>query len=113
MYLIHFQNIHTFTYQKILLHTLLLLVFKIVQSLKCALKAILKKPFVFEEENNCEEEINLTPQDRIDNVDWCRCGCECKLLATFAESLLIASAKILECEGSISPFNFYGQLPDY
>ena len=29
---IHFQNIHTFTYQKALLHTLLLLVFQIVRS---------------------------------------------------------------------------------
>ena len=29
VYWIHFQNIHTFTYQKILLHTLLLLVSKI------------------------------------------------------------------------------------
>ena len=34
----HFQNIHTFTYQKTLLHTLLLLVFKIVESLQCILK---------------------------------------------------------------------------
>ena len=29
------------------------------------------------------------------------------------ESLFIASAKIQEREGSISPSNFYGQLPDY
>ena len=34
----HFQNIHTFTYQTTLLHTLLLLVFKIVESLQCILK---------------------------------------------------------------------------
>ena len=33
----HFQNIHTFTYQKTLLHALLLLVFKIVESLRCTL----------------------------------------------------------------------------
>ena len=38
VYWIHFQNIHTFTYQKTLLHTLLLLVSKIVESLKCILK---------------------------------------------------------------------------
>ena len=31
--LLRFQNIDTFTYQKALLHTLLLLVFKIVESL--------------------------------------------------------------------------------
>ena len=35
MYWIHFQDIHTFTYQKILLHTLLWLLFKIVESLQC------------------------------------------------------------------------------
>ena len=31
-------------------------------------KAITKKSFASEEENNCEEEINLTPQ-RIGNID--------------------------------------------
>ena len=39
--------------------------------------AIPKKPFVSEEENNCEE-INLTQKDRIGNINWCKCGCECK-----------------------------------
>ena len=38
VYWIHFQNIHTFTYQKTLHHKLLLLVFKIVESLQCILK---------------------------------------------------------------------------
>ena len=38
MYWILFQNIHTFTYQKTLLHTILLLVFKIVESLQLSLK---------------------------------------------------------------------------
>ena len=37
VYWVHFQNIHTFTYQKILLHTLFLLVFEIVESLQCIL----------------------------------------------------------------------------
>ena len=37
MYWVHFQNINTFTYQKTLLHTLLLLLFKIVESLQCIL----------------------------------------------------------------------------
>ena len=32
-------------------------------------KAILH--FILEEENNCKEEINLTPHDRIGNTDWC------------------------------------------
>ena len=52
-------------------------------------KAIPKKPFASEEANNCEEEINLTPQDRIGNIDWCKCGCECKLMATFIESFCL------------------------
>ena len=40
VYWTHFQNIHNFTYQKILLHTLLLLVFKTVESLQCILNAL-------------------------------------------------------------------------
>ena len=34
-------------------------------------KYVQKKHFVSEEENNCEEEINSKPQDRISNIDWC------------------------------------------
>ena len=45
VYWIHFQNIHTFIYQKTLLPTLLLLVFKIVESLQCILKASLNEFF--------------------------------------------------------------------
>ena len=41
-------------------------------------QAISINHFVSEEENNCQEEINLTPQNRIGNTDWCKCGCECK-----------------------------------
>ena len=43
-------------------------------------KYVQKKHFVSaEEQNNFEEEINLTPQqDRITNIDWCKCGRECK-----------------------------------
>ena len=41
VYWIHFQNIHTFAYRKTLIHTLLLLVFKIVESLQCILKDII------------------------------------------------------------------------
>ena len=40
VYWIHFQNIYTFAYQKTLLHTLLLLVFKTVENLLCILKAL-------------------------------------------------------------------------
>ena len=49
-------------------------------------KAIPKKLFVSEEENNCQEELNLTPQDKIGNIDWCKCEYECKLMAIFGES---------------------------
>ena len=49
-------------------------------------KAIPKKHFVSEEENNCEKEINLIRQDRTGNIDWCKCGCKCKPTATFAKS---------------------------
>ena len=51
--------------------------------------AIPKKYFVLEEENNCEEGINLTPQGRIGNINWCKCGCECKPMAMFAESFCL------------------------
>ena len=34
----YFQNVNAFTYQKRLRHTLLLLVFKIIESLECILK---------------------------------------------------------------------------
>ena len=40
-------------------------------------KVIPKKLFVSKEQNNCEEEISLTPQDRIDDIDWCKCVWEC------------------------------------
>ena len=48
-----------------------------------------KKHFVLEEENDCEEEINLTLQDRIGNIDWCKCRCECKSMVKFAESFCL------------------------
>ena len=39
----YFQNIHTFTYQKTLLQTLLLFVFKIVESLQCIVNSLLNE----------------------------------------------------------------------
>ena len=42
VYWINFKNIHTFTYQKTLLHTLLLLVFQIPERLRCILKDIVR-----------------------------------------------------------------------
>ena len=48
-----------------------------------------KKHFVLEKLNNYGEEINSTPQDRIDNIDLCRCGCECKPVATFGKSFCL------------------------
>ena len=46
VYWINFQNIYTFTYQKTLLHTLLLLVFKIFKSLQLILLIIVPKNLV-------------------------------------------------------------------
>ena len=52
---------------------------------------------------------------RIGNLDWCKRG-HCKNKAREidcrccreVDEMLIASAKIHECEGSISPCSFYG-----
>ena len=52
-------------------------------------KDIPKKYFALGEENKREQEINLTPLDRIGNIDWRKCGCECKSMATFAESFCL------------------------
>ena len=38
----HFQNVHTFTYQKTLLDTIFLIVFKIVKSLHCILNNLIE-----------------------------------------------------------------------
>ena len=43
VYWIHFQNIHTFTYQKTLLYTFLLLVFKVLEIFQCVFKILLKQ----------------------------------------------------------------------
>ena len=42
---------------------------------------------------------------RIGNLDWCQC---CREM----DAMLIALAKIPECEGSISPYRFYRHLLD-
>ena len=52
-------------------------------------KAITKKHFVSVKKNNCEEEINLRPQDRPSNIDQCKCGCEYNTMMTAAESLCL------------------------
>ena len=52
-------------------------------------KATPKKYFVSEEENDCEAEISSTPHGRISNIDWCKCGEECKPMMTFAESFCL------------------------
>ena len=57
---------------------------------------------------------------KIGNLDWCKCRhfkneareIDC-LCCREVDAMLIASAKIPEREGSISPFGFYGHLPDY
>ena len=65
-------------------------------------KAIPKKRFVSEEENNGEEEINLTSQDRIDNINWCKCRCECEPMVTFTESFLLLPrcARVASCHSA-------------
>ena len=40
-----------------------------------------KKYFGLEEVGNCKEEINLKPQNKTVNIDWCKCGYECKSMA--------------------------------
>ena len=55
VYWVHFQNIHTFTYQKVLLHALLLLVLKIVQSLQCILKVVLLRLIKLKKEGQKDE----------------------------------------------------------
>ena len=57
---------------------------------------------------------------RIGNLHWCKCR-HCKnearekdcLCCREVDAMLIASAKIQERKGSISPFSFYAELPDY
>ena len=57
---------------------------------------------------------------RIGNLNWCKWG-HCKnkaretdcLCCREVDAMLIASVKIPEREGSISPSSFYGQLLDY
>ena len=74
-------------------------------------KYVQKKHFVSEEQNNYEEEINITPKDRIANIDWCKCGCECKPMAVFAQSFcLLLQLTFQSVRGA---FTFYGQLPAY
>ena len=56
---------------------------------------------------------------RTGNLNWCKCG-HCKneardidcLCCREVDAIVIASAKIQEREGSISPCRFHGQLPD-
>ena len=75
-------------------------------------KDILKKSFVSEEEYSCEEEINLTPQDRIGNIDWCKCGCECKTMVISAESFfLLLWLKPRSASGASHYSAFMGNYP--
>ena len=72
-------------------------------------KTIPKKLFLSEEEHNRKEEINLTSQDAIRNIDWYKCGCECILMATFAERFCLLlwlkswGVRVASCH-----FSFYG-----
>ena len=74
-------------------------------------QAIPKKHFISEEENNCEEEINLSPQDRNGNIDWHKCGCE-KPVATFAEIFsLLLRVKSRSARGASYHSAFMGNWP--
>ena len=77
-------------------------------------KAIPKKPFV-SEEDNIEKEINLNPKDRIRNVDYCKCGCECKLMMTFAKSfcLLLRLIFFLNWDSLLARLNNYYKACSY
>ena len=44
-----------------------------------------RKNILCQKKINCKEEFNLTPQDKIANMDWCKSGCECKPMGTFAK----------------------------
>ena len=75
-------------------------------------KDILKKSFVSEEENSCEEEINLTPQDRTDNIDWCKCEGECKKMVISAETFfLLLCLKPRSARGASRYSAFMGNYP--
>ena len=74
-------------------------------------RAIPKKHFVSEEENNCEK-INLTPQDRISNTDWWKCGYECKPMMIFAESFrLLVKLKSWNVRRASRHSTFMGNYP--
>ena len=93
----------------------------------CGICEILKNTFCYRTSPVATAEIKYIHHDpatdllhfRIGNLDWCKCGhckneareidCVCR---REMDAMLIASAKIPEREGSISPCSFYGQLPD-
>ena len=53
----------------------------------------------------CKSPVRLSMQDGpMETVEYMWVNIQC---------MFIAPAKIPECEGSISPSNFYGQLPEY
>ena len=75
-------------------------------------KAVPKKLFVSEEESNCEGEISLTPQDKIGNINWWKCGCDCKLMLIFAESFcLLFRLKSRSARGASRHSAFMGNCP--
>ena len=44
----------------------------------------IEQAYMITRRNNCEEKTNLTSENRLDNIDWCKCGCECKPTGKFA-----------------------------
>ena len=77
VYRVHFQNIHIFTYQKALLHTLLLLVFKIVESHQCILNTILfvREVFLRNTTSTLNYLMKMTTVQKQINVNHIFAGC--------------------------------------
>ena len=75
-------------------------------------KYVQKKHFISEEENYCVEEINLRPQDRIANIDWCKCACEWETMATLAENFyLLLQLKSWSARGASRHSAFMDNCP--
>ena len=62
----------------------------------------------------------ITCSIRVGNLDWCKCGYSKNEAREInfhccreVDVILIASTKIPERQGSISPSSFYGHMPDY
>ena len=61
---------------------------------------------------NYGENIDLKLEKRIGNIEWYKCGCECYLIATFAESFcLLLGLKSQSARGAYRYSAFIGNCP--